>query len=1114
MFWECHIVTSSIDKLLDDFENLKLQDLLDENDLIQECLSQNKRLIDYLTQSTVMNELLQYIIHLPSEEINERKRFRYSHVVSELLSGDFQRIQDTLLEQTNLDTLYTFLTLNETKQENNEPLLNPILASYFSRIMITLIIRRPQEILEYLKSKETFKDDILKHLDTTSIMDILYRLISDSGEYRSDAIQWYEQINMIDSIIEQFLQSNSSSVHVNAVNLLSDFIRFGIDQTTFDDGIVTNNNNPNILMSENGMMMMMMQNEGLQSNDRSPRLPNSSYPDEHNDSQSRSHPSTPSSLTKLLPIVLSQRIISKTNLERIFDTMVEYQNKKPSLLINACDFFATTLELLSRHMPAPVCISLNNSTSPINTNTSATLNNTQPFQTSTTTNDDQITKGTNGEEDEEDDVFNEKNSDNNNRMQINDEDDTLTSSKQTTRTSQTNLISSQQQQQQQPSSPSALQNDPLVRAYITFLSVLSTRLPPLINLLNVPCPSLIKQLEIYSIIRLLFHDVIYSMNNPSKIWTRTPLPSQHDQNSTIDKSTVNESFSPASSSSPQHKHDQPNVSYNVLTISDNNNSSSTFHLKNRGIYTLFQSLMNDSNLFERLLDQYEMIYLSSLKLASGQQTSSSSICTNFCSPNSGHISTILRCLRDHASFFDNYQLYLRKIDNDKKEDDEQIEDNMLESKWQTTVERLNLDEKKWSSSNPDNRSNMNNSTSGLFGSDETNSLSRRHNYNNRCFGSSGPSYLDEDDDDDEVERFEIEDDDIPNNQSDSIANERKVDQMKKTTFVAQFPTTSFNEQSLWDQSDDSTKSKNDLSSQNNKPILPDLLENHRQNLNIQKSSAELSFEQLCSLRANDLGPFNINTINDEGTSANDDIWKERPISFTDRSMIIQHSDNSDDNEKQTQSNSSSSSSSSDENNSGNKNLITQQKKQRKHKNKNKNNHQIPTTTSTRKTLTISDDEDDKYFLSTPTENPSRGNNMKEVFSNMSTPELNLINGLSSTSTPNWANFDNINKHNNSTNEDDQTPISPMEPVSSSTPDRNRMLQDTETVENCKTTLLLPPPPPSQQQQQEPMDLEIKQSLPVEDDNSLEDNFNFLVSRGFLKKSTSPSSSVEKFTSEK
>ncbi|CAF3981873.1 unnamed protein product, partial [Didymodactylos carnosus] len=224
-------------------------DLLDENDLIQECLSQNKRLIDHLIQSTVMNELLQYIIHLPSEQIDERKRFRYSHVVSELLSGDFQRIQDTLLQQTNLDTLYSFLTLNETKQNDDEPIVNPILASYFSRIMITLIIRRPQEILAYLKSKETFKDDILKHLDTTSIMNILYRLISDSGEYRSDAIQWYEQINMIDSIIERFLQSNSSSVHVNAVNLLNDFVRFGIDQTAFDDGMMMNNNQ-NILMND------------------------------------------------------------------------------------------------------------------------------------------------------------------------------------------------------------------------------------------------------------------------------------------------------------------------------------------------------------------------------------------------------------------------------------------------------------------------------------------------------------------------------------------------------------------------------------------------------------------------------------------------------------------------------------------------------------------------------------------------------------------------------------------------------------------------------------------------------------------------------------------------
>ncbi|CAF0914316.1 unnamed protein product [Didymodactylos carnosus] len=1194
MFWECHIVTSSIDKLLDNVDNLKLEDLLDENDLIQECLSQNKRLIDHLVQSTVMNELLQYIIHLPSEQIDERKRFRYSHVVSELLSGDFQRIQDTLLQQTNLDTLYSFLTLNETKQNDDEPIVNPILASYFSRIMITLIIRRPQEILAYLKSKETFKDDILKHLDTTSIMDILYRLISDSGEYRSDAIQWYEQINMIDSIIERFLQSNSSSVHVNAVNLLNDFVRFGIDQTAFDDGMMMNNNQ-NILMNDNGIMM---QSEGLQSNNMPPRLFNSSYPDEHDDSQSQSQVSS-SPRTKVLPIVLSQRIISKTNLERIFDAMIEYQNQKPSLLINACDFFSTTLELLSRHMPAPTCISLNPSNI-INTNISTTLDNTQPVQTVTaTSNDDQIAKEKNLEEDEENDVSNEKNSNNNNQMQINDEDDTVVSDKLTTTSNQTNLISTQQQQQS--TSSFTLQNDPLIHAYITFLSVLPTRLSSLINVLRIPCPPLMKEqdsqndrpsnlqfiteplgslrlnlikffskllytisndcagdyiyqifnecqlptilcdlffhyvynnflhTQVYSIIRLLFHDVTYSINNPNKVWTRTP--SHHEQNSSIHKSTVNVSFSPTSSSSPQHKskpttsdeeisvtEDQSASLQNVSVIPDDNTpyiSESTLHYKNRPFYALFQSLMNDSNLIERLLDQYETTYLlsSSSKPLNEEQSSSTTIRSIFCSPNSGHVATILRCLRDHASLFDDYKEYLKKSDDNQKQDEEQMDDNMLQLRWQTAVEQLNLDEKKWLTGNLDNRSNINNNNGGLFGSDELNSLSRRQTYNNRCFGSSGTNYIDDDDDDDEeAERFEIEDDDISNNHSDSKTNERKVDQMKNISFVAQFPNTLFGEQLLWHQQDDIIQTRNNLSPHHSKPILPDLLENHRQNLNIQKSSAEFSFEQLCSLRANDLGPFNINTINDEATNADDDVWKERPISFADRSMIIQNLDGSNENEKQTYS---SSSSSSDENNNDNDNIVKQRKKQYKHKMK--NSKQIVETMSKISTVPHNDnnndddnddgddDHDNNYFVST---SPMR-NNMKEVFSNIPMSEINLTNGLSTTS--NWANFDNINKNNNSNNGDDTSILSPLEPVSSSTPDRSRMFRD-ESIKNCKTVLSFSPTQ-QQEEQQEPMDLEMKQPLSP-DDNSLEDNFSFLVSRGFLKKSTSPSISADELTSKK
>jgi len=237
MFWECHVVTSSIDKLLDQpSDAVKLQDFLDENDLIQECLTQNKRLIDYLVQPDIMNELIGHIIKRPTDD-----NFRNAHVVSELLSGDFQRIQETLLEKEHLDLLYTFLILN---QSDDQLILNPILASYFARIHMTLIIRKPNELFNYLKSRKTFKEEFLNHLYSTSITDVLYRLIADCGEQRSEAIKWYEDINLIDGLIQQLLITESVYTQMNIVNLLSEFLRLAFDQHNGMDNDIQENMNP------------------------------------------------------------------------------------------------------------------------------------------------------------------------------------------------------------------------------------------------------------------------------------------------------------------------------------------------------------------------------------------------------------------------------------------------------------------------------------------------------------------------------------------------------------------------------------------------------------------------------------------------------------------------------------------------------------------------------------------------------------------------------------------------------------------------------------------------------------------------------------------------------
>ena len=320
MFWECHLVTSTIETLLDQpAESIQLKDLLDQSDLIQECLMQNARLIDYLVQPTVMKELLALVIRCPADE-----NFRYAHVVSELLSGDFQRIQEALLVHEHLDLFYSFLLAEEG--ERPRATLNPILASYFSRILLSLMIRRPTELLNYFKSCPTFKDDFLRHLDSTSISDLLYRFIADCAEKRAEAIHWYEEMNIVDELIERLVISDSVDVQTNIVHLLSEFLRLAFDQQDTSAAMPSST---------------MDHLDGA--NDESSLL------------SSERRAVKDASSEQFTTLTLAEHILSRNNLEHLLDAMCQ----RTSVVANGCEFLLTVLDLLHRFLPLPVCIPLN-----------------------------------------------------------------------------------------------------------------------------------------------------------------------------------------------------------------------------------------------------------------------------------------------------------------------------------------------------------------------------------------------------------------------------------------------------------------------------------------------------------------------------------------------------------------------------------------------------------------------------------------------------------------------------------------------------------------------------------------------------------------------------------
>lgn len=76
MFWKFNLHNSSqVEKLLEK-EDLTLLELLDEEDVLQECKSQNQRLLLFLTQDSSILELLNLITHEPPIDREEKMRYK------------------------------------------------------------------------------------------------------------------------------------------------------------------------------------------------------------------------------------------------------------------------------------------------------------------------------------------------------------------------------------------------------------------------------------------------------------------------------------------------------------------------------------------------------------------------------------------------------------------------------------------------------------------------------------------------------------------------------------------------------------------------------------------------------------------------------------------------------------------------------------------------------------------------------------------------------------------------------------------------------------------------------------------------------------------------------
>lgn len=216
MFWRFggYANTSAIDTLLDK-QDCSLEELLDESDLIQELKQHNAKLVEFLRDDKVLDKLLNYVVapkpaikqpqskdDKPSQdgtedseckgkgrsssrfagdsldktteeedEEKEKKRSRYAYVSAEVLSSDTWSITEALMEkEDSLRKFWDYL-------KGPVP-LDALQASYFTKVNESLLDKKTEQMLNLFKSIEGVVSNMLRHVDSPMVMDLLLKIIS------------------------------------------------------------------------------------------------------------------------------------------------------------------------------------------------------------------------------------------------------------------------------------------------------------------------------------------------------------------------------------------------------------------------------------------------------------------------------------------------------------------------------------------------------------------------------------------------------------------------------------------------------------------------------------------------------------------------------------------------------------------------------------------------------------------------------------------------------------------------------------------------------------------------------------------------------------------------
>ncbi|XP_058749484.1 uncharacterized protein LOC131622466 isoform X1 [Vicia villosa] len=223
MFWRmAGLSTASPVETILDRENFTLEELLDEDEIIQECKALNSRLINFLSGKSRVEQLVRYIVEEASEDAEKKRTFKFPFIACEIFTCEVDSILRALVEdEESMNLLFSFLEPNHSHCN--------LLAGYFSKVVVCLLLRKTVPFMQYVQAHQEIVKNLVELIGITSIMEVLIRLIgADEHMYVNhvDAMKWIEDTDVLEMIVDKFSSSDSPEVHTNTAETLCAITRF------------------------------------------------------------------------------------------------------------------------------------------------------------------------------------------------------------------------------------------------------------------------------------------------------------------------------------------------------------------------------------------------------------------------------------------------------------------------------------------------------------------------------------------------------------------------------------------------------------------------------------------------------------------------------------------------------------------------------------------------------------------------------------------------------------------------------------------------------------------------------------------------------------------------